>query len=153
MLNLKNVIALVCTLALVITSVSVVSFAEAYTDVTESSAYYEAVESLSKLGIVTGYEDGTYKPEETVTRAEMAALIARIQGYEETAKANANTVFTDVPSTYWASGYVAQANGQGIINGYGDGTFGPDDAVKYEEAVKMIMATLGYTPWGFVWVS
>lgn len=147
MLNLKKVIALVCTLALVITSVSVVSFAEAYTDVTESSAYYEAVESLSKLGIVTGYEDGTYKPEETVTRAEMAALIARIQGYEETAKANANTVFTDVPSTYWASGYVAQANGQGIINGYGDGTFGPDDAVKYEEAVKMIMATLGYTPY------
>ena len=53
MLNLKKVIALVCTLALVITSVSVVSFAEAYTDVTESSAYYEAVESLSKLGIVT----------------------------------------------------------------------------------------------------
>ena len=147
MLNLKKVIALVCTLALVITSVSVVSFAEAYTDVTEGSAYYEAVESLSKLGIVTGYEDGTYKPEETVTRAEMAALIARIQGYEETAKANANTVFTDVPSTYWASGYVAQANGQGIINGYGDGTFGPDDAVKYEEAVKMIMATLGYTPY------
>ena len=147
MLNLKKVIALVCTLALVITSVSVVSFAEAYTDVTESSAYYEAVESLSKLGIVTGYEDGTYKPEETVTRAEMAALIARIQGYEETAKANANTVFTDVPSTYWASGYVAQANGRGIINGYGDGTFGPDDAVKYEEAVKMIMATLGYTPY------
>ena len=144
MLNLKKLIASACAVAL---TVSTVAFASSYSDVTEDSAYYEAVESLSKLGIVTGYEDGTYKPEETVTRAEMAALIARIQGYEETAKANANTVFTDVPSENWASGYIAQATNQGIINGYGDGTFGPDDPVLYEQAVKMIMATLGYTPY------
>lgn len=143
MLNLKKLIA---SIAAITVALSTVSFAATYTDVAEDSAYYEAVESLSKLGIVTGYEDGTYKPEETVTRAEMAALIARIQGYDETAKGGANTVFTDVPASHWASGYVAQASNQGIVNGYGDGTFGPEDPVLYEQAVKMIMATLGYTP-------
>ncbi len=143
MLNLKKLIA---SIAAITVALSTVSFAATYTDVTEDSAYYEAVESLSKLGIVTGYEDGTYKPEETVTRAEMAALIARIQGYDETAKGSANTVFTDVPSSHWASGYIAQASNQQIVNGYGDGTFGPEDPVLYEQAVKMIMATLGYTP-------
>ena len=143
MLNLKKVIALVCVFALTLTTVA---FGATYTDVAEDSAYYEAVETLNKLDIITGYEDGTFKPEDGVTRAEMAALIARIQGYGETAKASANTAFTDVPASHWASGYIANAAGMGIINGYGDGTFGPEDPVKYEQAVKMVMATLGYTP-------
>lgn len=143
MLNLKKVIALVCVFALTLTTVA---FGATYSDVTEDSAYYEAVETLNKLNIITGYEDGTFRPEDGVTRAEMAALIARIQGYGETAAAPANTVFSDVPSSHWASGYIANASGMGIINGYGDGTFGPEDPVLYEQAVKMIMATLGYTP-------
>ena len=144
MLNLKKVIALVCVFAL---ALSTVAFGATYTDVAEDSAYYEAVETLNKLEIVTGYEDGTYKPEDGVTRAEMAALIARIQGYGETAKGAANTAFSDVPASHWASGYIANASGLGIINGYGDGTFGPEDPVLFEQAVKMIMATLGYTPY------
>ena len=143
MLNLKKVIALVCVFALALTTVA---FGATYTDVAEDSAYYEAVETLNKLGIVTGYEDGTFKPEDGVTRAEMAALIARIQGYGETAKAAASTGFADVPASHWASGYIANAAGMGIINGYGDGNFGPEDPVLYEQAVKMVMATLGYTP-------
>jgi len=143
MKNLKKVIALIAVLAL---TLSTVALGATYTDVAEDSAYSVAVESLSKLGIVTGYEDGTYGPEKAVTRAEMAALIARIQGYDETAKAQTATVFTDVPASFWGSGYVAAASNMGIVNGYGDGTFGPDDAVKYEQAVTMIMRTLGYEP-------
>ena len=141
MKNLKKVIALVAVLAMVL---STVALGATYTDVADDSAYSVAVESLSKLGIVTGYEDGTYGPEKSVTRAEMAALIARIQGYGETAKAQTNTAFADVPSSHWASGYVAYAANQNIVNGYGDGTFGPDDTVKYEQAVTMIMRTLGF---------
>ncbi len=142
MLNLKKVIASICVLAMVL---STVAFGATYTDVAEDSAYYEAVETLTKMGIVTGF-DGEYRPEDGVTRAEMAALIARIQGYGETAMGNASTAFTDVPSSHWASGYIANASGMGIINGYGDGTFGPEDPVLYEQAIKMVMATLGYTP-------
>ena len=126
MLNLKKVIASVCVLAMVL---STVAFGATYTDVAEESAYYEAVETLNKLDIITGYEDGTFKPEDGVTRAEMAALIARIQGYGDTAKGSANTGFTDVPASHWASGYIANAAGMGIINGYGDGTFGPDKTI------------------------
>ncbi len=144
MYNLKKVIASICVIAMMLTTVA---FGATYSDVAEDSAYYEAVETLNKLEIVTGYEDGTYKPEEGVTRAEMAALIARIQGYGDTAAGSANTAFVDVPASHWASGYVANAAGMGIINGYGDGNFGPDDPVLYEQAVKMIMATLGYTPY------
>ncbi len=144
MLNLKKVIALVCVFAMMLTTVA---FGATYSDVAEDSAYYEAVETLNKLDIITGYEDGTFKPEDGVTRAEMAALIARIQGFGETAKASAVTGFADVPASHWASGYIANAAGMGIINGYGDGNFGPEDPVLYEQAVKMIMATLGYTPY------
>ncbi len=142
MLNLKKVIASICVIAMVLTTVA---FGATYTDVAEDSVYYEAVETLTKMGIVEGY-DGEYRPEDGVTRAEMAKLIACIQGYGETAKAAATTAFTDVPSSHWASGYIANAAGMGIINGYGDGTFGPEDPVLYEQAIKMVMATLGYTP-------
>ena len=142
MYNLKKVIASICVIAMMLTTVA---FGATYSDVAEDSAYYEAVETLNKLEIVTGYEDGTYKPEEGVTRAEMAALIARIQGYGDTAATSAVTGFADVPASHWASGYVANAASMGIINGYGDGNFGPEDPVLYEQAVKMVMATLGYT--------
>lgn len=144
MKNLKKLIALIAVLAL---TLSTVALGATYTDVAEDSAYSVAVESLSKLGIVEGYEDGTYGPEQAVTRAEMATLIARIQGYGETAAANTATVFTDVPADYWASGYIALASNMGIVNGYGDGNFGPDDSVLFEQAVTMIMRTLGYEPY------
>ena len=144
MKNLKKLIALIAVLAL---TLSTVALGATYTDVAEDSAYSVAVESLTKLGIVEGYEDGTYGPEQAVTRAEMATLIARIQGYGETAAANTATVFTDVPADYWASGYIALASNMGIVNGYGDGNFGPDDSVLFEQAVTMIMRTLGYEPY------
>ena len=141
MKNLKRLIALVAVFAMALTTIA---SAASFSDVAEDSAYYEGVETLSKLGIIDGYEDGSFKPEQTVTRAEMAKLLACIQGYGSSAEAQTSTVFTDVPAEHWASGYIANATGI-AIDGYGDGTFRPDVQVKYEEAVKMIMATLGYT--------
>ena len=145
MRNLKKVIALVAVFAML---VSTVAFA-AFTDVAETNNYVEAIETLNTLGIITGDdEDGDgkmeFRPEDTITRAEVATLISRIQGLGEVAQTE--TVFNDVPSTHWASGYIAQAEGQKIVNGYGDGNFGPEDAVKYEEVIKMVMETIGYYP-------
>ena len=57
-----------------------------------------------------------------------------------------DAVFTDVPADAWEAPYVYDLVGRGILSGYGDGTFGPDDTVKYEQAVTMIMRTLGYDP-------
>lgn len=141
MKNLKKVAALVIVLAMALSSVA---FA-AYTDVAEDAGYYEAVEVMSALGLLKGYEDGTFGPDKTITRAEFAAVIVRALGMEDAAAgAVANTIFTDVTSAHWAAGYIQIANQQGIIAGYGDGTFGPDDEVTYEQAVKMIVCSLGY---------
>lgn len=146
MRNLKKVIALVAVFAMMVTSVA---FAQNYSDVKEDDNYYEAIEMLSKLNILTGDDkdgDGVmdFRPNDTITRAEVAAVICRVQDLNNLSQTT--TPFTDVPSSHWASGYVAQAAGQGIINGYGDGNFGPEDDVTYEQAVKMFVETLGYTP-------
>ncbi len=146
MRNLKKIIALVAVFAMM---VSTVAFAQDFTDVAEDHNYYEAIEMLSKLNILTGDDqdgDGKmdFRPEDTITRAEVAAIVSRIQNIDSAAQRA--TEFVDVPATHWASGYVAQAAGQGIVNGYGDGNFGPEDNVLYEQVVKMLMVTLGYEP-------
>lgn len=141
MKNLKKVTALVIVLAMALSSVAFASFS----DVSEDASYNEAVQVMSSLGLLVGYEDGTFGPDKTITRAEFAAVIVRALGMEDAAKgASVNTIFTDVPADHWASGYVQIANQQGIILGYGDGNFGPDDEVLYEQAVKMIECALGY---------
>lgn len=146
MRNLKKVIALVAVFAMM---VSTVAFAQTFTDVADDHDYYEAIEMLSSLEILTGDDqdgDGKvdFRPNDTITRAEVAAIVSRIQGINSAAQTA--TEFVDVPSSHWASGYVAQAAGQGIVNGYGDGNFGPEDPVLYEQAVKMLVETLGYAP-------
>ncbi len=146
MRNLKKVIALVAVFAML---VSTVAFAQVFSDVASTDNYAEAIETLSALGIITGDDENNdgvmeFRPNDTITRAEVTAIVSRIQGMNNAAQTN--TSFADVPSTHWASGYVAQAANQGIVNGYGDGNFGPEDNVKYQEMVKMLMETLGYRP-------
>ena len=143
MRNLKKTLAVVLAFAMIL-SMGLTSMA-AYSDVTAGTKVSEAVDILSGLNILTGFEDGTFKPEETVTRAQMAAIICRMLGYEDQAKSSmGSTVFNDVAADHWASGYINVAQAQQIINGYGDGNYGPEDLVTYEQAVKMIVSALGY---------
>lgn len=147
MRNLKKVIALVAVFAMLVTSVA---FAQTYSDVKADDNYAEAIEMLSNLNILTGDdEDGDgvmdFRPNDTITRAEVAAVVCRIQNMNNLSQTG--TQFDDVTSANWASGYIAQAAGQGIINGNGDGTFDPEGNVKYEQAVKMFVRTLGYEPY------
>lgn len=148
MRNLKKVIALVAVFAMM---VSTVAFAATFDDVADGDNYYEAIETLNKLGVITGDDENndgvmSFRPADSITRAEIAVIVARIQG-QTGAVAQTNTIFTDVPSTHWASGYIASVSNMGIVNGYGDGTFGPDDNVLYEDVIKMLMETLGYKPY------
>ncbi len=141
MTNLKKTLAVVLAFAMMLSMGSVF----AYSDVEAGTTVGQAVEVLSNLNILTGFEDGTFRPDETVTRAQMAAIICRMLGYEEQAQSSmGTTVFNDVAADNWASGYVNVTQAQGIINGYGDGNFGPNDKVTYEQAVKMIVSALGY---------
>lgn len=141
---MKKVLSLVLVLTLVLGSFSF-AFA-APTDVV-GTEYEDAVERLGQLGVLTGYEDGTFKPGNTITRAEFAAVVVRAKGLEAAAKASAaGTAFTDVAPGSWASGYVNVASKMGFVNGMGDGTFAPNSPVTYEQAVTMVMRALGYMP-------
>lgn len=142
MKNLKKTLAVVLAFAMIL---SMGFSAFAYTDVAEGTKVAEAVSILSNLGIFTGFEDGTFKPNDTVTRAQMAAIICRTLGYEDQAVASTGTTnFNDVPASHWASGYINVAESLQIVNGYGNGAFGPEDQVTYEQAIKMIVVALGY---------
>lgn len=136
-----RIISLVLTFLMLLGSFSSVA---ALTDV-DNTKYESAVESLEILGIVNGYEDGTYRPEKEVTRAEMAKLLVVAIGMDTAADLyKGTTKFADVDTDHWATGFINIAVDKGIINGYPDGTFAPDAPVKYSEAITMVVRALGY---------
>ncbi len=116
----------------------------AFTDVAATANYAEAVQVLSALDIITGYGDGTFKPEGKITRAEYAAIVCRILDMGDAGANQVGGYFTDVAADHWASGYIATASQLGIVNGMGDGTFAPSAEVTYEQAVAMLVRALGY---------
>lgn len=140
MKNLKKIAALVIVLAMALSSVAFAAFS----DVDATSSYAEAINVMSALGIINGYEDGTFGPEKTITRAEFTTMLVNAMGMDNVGAVN--TQFSDVTSNHWASGYISAGVAQGFINGYDATTFGPDDEVTYEQAVKMLICAVGYTP-------
>ena len=117
------------------------SYPVSFSDVAGDSWYASYVGFAQKYNIVGGYEDGTFRPDQPVTRAElMKILAAYFPG--ETGSAS----FTDVPETHWAYQAVAFGAGKGFVAGYEDGTFRPDQPVTRAEAVKMINGALGRIP-------
>ena len=103
----------------------------------------DAVSLLGKLGIVTGREEGKYFPDASLTRAEMVTILLRVFGQDEY---TGTFKFDDVADSHWAYKNVMMAYGMKIVNGTSATTFSPDLALTYEQAVKMVVAALGYTP-------
>ncbi len=143
-----------CTiLAVVFTLVNlavVPAFAD-FTDVAKDHAAYDAVNVLNQLGVINGYDDGSFKPDNNVTRAEFTAMLLRTRGMGAVGSTSLdNPPFPDVttPDVSWAIGNIRTARELKIINGYDDGTFKPNNNVSYEEAVKMIVCALGYGDMG-----
>jgi hypothetical protein len=119
--------------------------AATYTDVSSDSEYFNAVTLLSDLGIVTGYTDGTYGPDQTITRAEACALVARmLTGKTDVAEYQGASNFTDVAKSYWGESAIGYCVVNNIVVGDGDGKFRPDDAVTQAEFVTMVTRGLGY---------
>ncbi|GAW31235.1 hypothetical protein JDF658_10000 [Carboxydocella sp. JDF658] len=107
----------------------------------------DSINRLNGVGLVKGYADGSFKPEQNITRAEYAAIAVRALGLEAAAQyAKGPTKFKDVPANHWASGYINVAVDQGIITGYPDGKFRPDANVTAAEAIAMMVRVLGYEP-------
>jgi len=141
--------AITISLAMILASMFTVAYADTikFTDVSEGYQYSDAIYSLVSKGIINGYieSDGTstFKPDNTITRAEFAKLLvlSTTPGVVHTATTNK---FPDLSVDHWANTYIAAAVNTGAINGYEDGTFRPENPVSYGEAVKMIVCTLGY---------
>ncbi|MGN0108012.1 MAG: S-layer homology domain-containing protein, partial [Hominilimicola sp.] len=139
---MKKILAMLTTVVLAVTTICQTAVFAAFSDVDDTNPYKKAITTLSKLSVIDGYEDGTFKPEGEITRAEFTKLIVFMLGYQNLTYSDYE--FTDVTSDHWAKNYIQTAYNLGIIAGYGDGVFSPDSPVTYEQALKMVVCTLGY---------
>ncbi len=117
-----------------------------FPDITDSKLKVKA-ELLKVLGIMQGYEDGTFKPDGNITRLEMAIVILNSLNVDALAMASDmnGSIYYDVATDHYGYPYIAAATTMGMINGYPDNTFKPDKTVSYEESVIMLMRALGYS--------
>ena len=111
-----------------------------FTDVDRDKAYYTAVCSLAEKGILTGYGDGSFRPDAAITRAEFAAVLSQFIFGARPAQAAA---YSDVPVTAWYYPAVARMTAAGYLKGYGDGSFRPDAAITRAEAGAILARMLG----------
>ena len=111
-----------------------------YSDVNRGDWFNNAISTLSNAGIVTGYNDGTFRPNQPITRGEMAKIIANFANLNKGTKS-----FTDL-SGHWSKTYVELAAGNGWIAGYPDGSFRPDQKITRAETVTMINRVLERVP-------
>ena len=114
-----------------------------YSDVADGSWYNNAVSTLSNMGILGGYEDGTFRPNASITRAEFAKIAV---SFFDWADIEAVNDFVDVSDSAWYADYVAVAAEIGLIEGYGGNVFRPEAAITRAEACAIINRTLGRAP-------
>lgn len=113
----------------------------AYSDVPDTAWYSTAVSTLSKMGVISGYPDGTFRPNAPITRAEFAAMIAR---FDETAK-SADTPFTDI-SGHWAENAIGKAYGNGWVEGSSKTVFCPESNLTRAETATLLNRVLHRLP-------
>ena len=141
MKNLKKILALVLAFACAFTMFA----GAAFTDQSDIKVDSEVVDTLVSLGVVEGFEDGSFQPNGTVTRAQMAKMIyvLRTGNSDASAYNNDKTSFTDI-NGHWAAGYIKYCQSLGIIAGKSATIFAPNAQVTTQEAAKMLLVTLGY---------
>lgn len=150
MSTLKKVLALTLALAMIL---SVSAFAGSYKADTYKDAASidkdceDSIELLYALDIMQGDAQGNFRPNDTITRAEVAKMIYVIKNYGKDDKAvtyQDAKIFSDVSATAWYAGYVNYCGVTKLIQGRGNGTFGPNDPVTTAAAAKMLLTAIGY---------
>ena len=114
-----------------------------FSDVSADKWYNNAVSTLCHMGVLGGYSDGTFRPNAPITRAEFAKIAVSF------AQANGSAVysyFTDVKTTDWFAPYVTAAKDSGLIEGYSDGSFKPENRITRAEACAIVNRVLGRKP-------
>lgn len=142
MKKITKVLSIALALALMLSAVAMSASASVFPDVTAENDYEQAIDLLASLNILGGYEDGTFKPDNNITRAEFSKIVYVIFNGLSDASGNmfaSETNFDDVAANSWYAGHVNWAYLNEIVGGYGDGTFLPNNNVAVKEAIKMIV--------------
>lgn len=149
----------ICSTLLVVAlcfSLAVSAFAAAPVEFTDAKdiQYWNAVASLTQLGIISGKDDGSFDPDGNVTRAEAAKMIALIKcgNYEFDSKAKEPPTFSDIQG-HWAEAYIEFCADRAVVNGNGSGSFNPDNNITVLELYKMALAALGHDPEAYALVG
>lgn len=113
---------------------------ELFTDVKGGMAYAYAIGLMAKIGVIEGYSDGTFRPDATVNRAEFLKIVLLASGYgDRIPEVSSSSGFSDTDANAWYAKYVAFSKAKGIIEGYPDGTFKPDQQISRAEGLKIII--------------
>ena len=108
------------------------TYSSTFNDVAKDCWAANYIGYMQQFGIVTGYEDGSFRPDAPVTRAEFAAIASRFEKLTQGSKS-----FTDVPDTHWAVKYINFAATRGWVTGYADGTFKPEHSITRAEVAAV----------------
>ncbi len=141
---MKTSVRFLAVLFAVVMALFVVGYAADYSDLDAKHENYDAIELLTNLNVLGGYEDGSFRPADPVQRDEMAKIVFIMATAMEDAGAG-HKIFPDVSEKHWALSYISWAHSKSIVGGYEDGSFRPDANITYDEALKMACAMLGYT--------
>ena len=142
---MKKFLSLVLALVMTFSLVTVSAGAKDFTD-KDSIKYAEAVDVMTACKVIDGYANGSFNPSNTLTRGAAAKIICNMILGPTTASALgcSSAPFSDVPANHTFAGYISYCASQGIINGYGDGTFKPAGTVTGYQFLKMLLGALGY---------
>jgi len=108
-----------------------------FSDLPGDAWYTEAVKALAAKGVISGYPDGTFRPDAPISRSEFVAMLSRF-----TSISSGEMIFSDIPGNHWAYQYIVSATTKGWIKGYPDGTFRPGQSITRAEAAKVTNALL-----------
>ena len=118
------------------------TYTSSFSDIKAGKWYSNPIGYLEGFKIISGYQDGTFKPDKQLTRAEFASVISRFAKLDTTKKTN----FSDVSSNHWAKDYIDNAISHGWMGGYPDGTFKPNQPITRAEIVTVINKLINRTP-------
>jgi rare lipoprotein A (peptidoglycan hydrolase) len=130
---------------ILLSTLSPAVFAEEFSDVYNGTSYYVSISYLKENGIIEGYSDNTFKPDNEVNRAEALKMLTLASGIFDEEEMEENELeeqpFADTPLDAWYTPYVAAAKEEGIINGYSDNTFQPDKLINLAETLKIFLTS------------
>lgn len=158
----KISVVLLAALLVISLTAYIPAYAMDFPDMTIGDRNYVAITNLTDQGIISGYEDGTFKPSQKVSRAEATKMLLKAVGDFTEPEPQTETQspspspsssqsqpqslsplsFTDIQSSHWATQYITEALKRDIVSGYEDGTFKPDDPINLAEALKMLCKTI-----------